>query len=80
MFDQSFQVLSFSLKSSPSIPKTLFYCLRKGKIIAMDKGKNIQIELTKEELRRMIKWVTREIQEAKKEELIGDMVTTITKL
>ena len=31
-------------------PKTMFYRLMKGKITAMDKGKNIQIELPKEEL------------------------------
>ena len=46
----------------------------------MDKGKNIQNELTKEQLRRKIKRVTQEIQEAKKKELIGDMVTAIYKV
>ena len=52
---------------------------RKAKIIAMDKGKNIQIELTKEQLRRKIKWVTQEIQEAKEEGLRVDMATAIYK-
>ena len=33
----------------------------------MDKDKNIKMELTKEELQRMIERITREIQEAKEE-------------
>ena len=77
MTNQSFQVLSFSPKRSPPIPKTLFYHLRKGKIVAMDKGKNIQMELTEEELQRKIERITREIQEPKKKELRVDMVTAI---
>ena len=36
----------------PQILKHSFYYLRKGKITTMDKGKNIQMELTEEELQR----------------------------
>lgn len=43
----------------------------------MDKGKNIQMELTEEELQRKIKWITREIQKSKEEGLRVDIATTI---
>ncbi|TMW92342.1 hypothetical protein EJD97_013178 [Solanum chilense] len=45
----------------------------------MDKGKNIQMELTGEELQRKIEQITQKIQEAKKEGLKVDMVTAIYK-
>ncbi|XP_069148346.1 uncharacterized protein [Solanum lycopersicum] len=45
----------------------------------MDKGKNIQTELTEEEVRRKIEQVTREIQKIKEEGLKVDMTTTIYK-
>ncbi|XP_027769751.1 uncharacterized protein LOC107026189 [Solanum pennellii] len=45
----------------------------------MDKGKNVQTELTKEELRRKIERVTREIQKVKEEGLKVDMTTAIYK-
>ena len=45
----------------------------------MDKGKNVQTELTEEELRRKIERITREIQKVKKEGLKVDMTTTIYK-
>ena len=43
----------------------------------MDKGKNIQMELTEEELQRKIKWITRQIRKAKEEGLRVDIATTI---
>ena len=43
----------------------------------MDKGKNVQTELTGEELRRKIERVTREIQKVKEEGLKVDMTTAI---
>ena len=45
----------------------------------MDKGKNVQTELSEEELRRKIERVTREIQKIKEEGLKVDMTTTIYK-
>ena len=45
----------------------------------MDNGKNVQTEITEEELRRKIKRVTREIQKVKEEGLKVDMTTTIYK-
>ena len=45
----------------------------------MNKGKNVQAELTEEELRRKIERVTREIQKVKEEGLKVDMTTTIYK-
>ena len=45
----------------------------------MDKGKNIQMELTGEELQRKIEQITPEIQEVKEEGLRVDMATTIYK-
>ena len=45
----------------------------------MDKGKNIQMELTGEELQRNIEQIIREIEETKEEGLIVDMATTIYK-
>ncbi|TMX05217.1 hypothetical protein EJD97_000961 [Solanum chilense] len=45
----------------------------------MDKGKNIQMELTKEELQRKIERITQEIQEAKEEGLRVDIDTAIYK-
>ncbi|TMW82690.1 hypothetical protein EJD97_005338 [Solanum chilense] len=45
----------------------------------MDKGKNVQTELTEEELQRKIERVTREIQKIKEEGLKVDMTTTIYK-
>ena len=46
----------------------------------MEKGNNVQMELTEEELRRKIKRITRrEIREAKEEGLRVDMVTAIYK-
>ena len=46
----------------------------------MDKGKNVQTELTEEELRRKIERVTREIQKIKEEGLKVDMTTAIYKV
>ena len=43
----------------------------------MDKGKNIQMELSEVELQRKIKRITREIQESKEEGLRVDMATAI---
>ena len=60
-------------------PKTLLDRPRKGKITAMDKGKNIQMELTEEELQRKIERITQEIQEVKEEGLRVDMATAIYK-
>ncbi|TMW81839.1 hypothetical protein EJD97_007640 [Solanum chilense] len=45
----------------------------------MYKGKNVQMELTEEELWRNIERITRDIQEAKEEGLRVDMVTAIYK-
>ena len=45
----------------------------------MDKGKNVQTELTEEELRKKIERVTREIQKVKEEGLKVDMTTAIYK-
>ena len=45
----------------------------------MDKGKNVQTELTEEELQRKIERVTREIQKVKEEGLKVEMTTTIYK-
>ena len=45
----------------------------------MDKGKNVQTQLTEEEVRRKIERVTREIQKVKEEGLKVDMTTTIYK-
>ncbi|TMW87084.1 hypothetical protein EJD97_020442 [Solanum chilense] len=45
----------------------------------MDKGKNVQTDLTEEELQRKIERVTREIQKVKEEGLKVDMTTTIYK-
>ena len=45
----------------------------------MEKGWNILMELTKEELQRRIKQITRKIQKAKEEGLRVDMATTIYK-
>ena len=45
----------------------------------MDKGKNVQAELSEEELRRKIEQVTREIQKVKEEGLKVDMTTEIYK-
>ena len=82
MSDQCFQVLCFSLKRSPPIPQVLKRCsnhLRKSKINAMDKGKNIQMELTEEELQRKIERITRKIKVAKEEGLRVDITTAIYK-
>ncbi|TMW80781.1 hypothetical protein EJD97_015181 [Solanum chilense] len=46
----------------------------------MDKGKNIQMELTEEELQRNIERITQEIQEAKEEGLRVDIATAIYKV
>ena len=43
----------------------------------MDKGKNIKMELTEEELYRKIEQITREIQEAKEDGLRVDMEIAI---
>ena len=45
----------------------------------MDKGKNIHMELTGEELPKRIEQITREIQEAKEGGIRVDMATTIYK-
>ena len=45
----------------------------------MDRGKNVQTELTEEELRRKIDRITREIQKVKEEGLKVDMTTAIYK-
>ena len=46
----------------------------------MDKGKNVQTELTEDELQRKIERVTREIQKIKEEGLKVDMTTAIYKV
>ena len=46
----------------------------------MDRGKNIQTELTEKELRRKIERITREIQKVKEEGLKVDMTTAIYKV
>ena len=46
----------------------------------MYKGKNVQTELTEEELQRKIKRFTREIQKIKEEGLKVDMTMTIYKV
>ena len=46
----------------------------------MNKGKNVQAELTEEELRRKIERVTQEIQKVNKEGLKVDMTTAIYKV
>ena len=46
----------------------------------MDKGKNVQMELSIKELWRKIEWITREIWEAKEEGIRVDMVTAIYKV
>ena len=43
----------------------------------MDKGKNIKMELTEEELYRKIEQITREIQETKEEGVRVEMATAI---
>jgi len=45
----------------------------------MDKGENIQMELTEKELQRMIEQIAREIKKAKEEGLRVDMTKTIYK-
>ena len=45
----------------------------------MDKGKNVQTELTEEELQRKIERVTREIQKVKEEGLKVEITTAIYK-
>ena len=45
----------------------------------MDKGKNIQMKLTEEELQRKIERVTREIQKVKEKGLKVDMTMAIYK-
>ena len=74
-------LIFFTQKTSSytSNPKTLLYRLKKGKLTAMDKGKNIQMELSEVELQRKIKRITREIQESKEEGLRVDMATAIYK-
>ena len=81
MSDQNSQVSSFSPKNPSSIPQILNTTLSSQErwITAMDKGKNVQTELTKKEVRRKIERVTREIQKIKKEGLKVDMTTTIYK-
>ena len=79
MSDQNFRVSSFSPKRHLLYHKSENTVLQsqERKIIAMGKGKNIQMELTKEELQRKIERITHEIQEAKEEGLKVDMATTI---
>ena len=79
---QKFQSLKFLTQKKPRVPqilKHLFYFFRKGKITAMEKGMNIQMELTWEELQRKIEQITQEIQEVKEEGLRVDMATAIYK-
>ena len=68
-------------KRSPPIPQILNTDLssQERQITAMDKGKNVQTKLTKEELQRKIEWVTREIQKVEEEGLKVDMTTAIYK-
>ena len=76
------QVSSFSLKRLSPIVQILNTALssQERQITAMDKGKNVQTKLTKEELQRKIERVTREIQKVKEEGLKVDMTTTIYKV
>ena len=82
MSNQNFRVLSFSLKRHLlyHISKNIHcHISGKAKITDIDKGKNIQMELTGEELQRKIEQITREIKEAKEEGLRVDMAITIYK-
>ena len=81
MSDQNSQVSSFSLKNTSPIPQILNTALLSQErwIIAMDKGKNVQMELPEEELRRKIERVTREIQKVKEEGLKIEMTMEIYK-
>lgn len=45
----------------------------------MDKGNNIQMELTRKELQRNIEQITQEIQEVREEELRDEISTTVNK-
>ena len=51
----------------------------KGKIIAMDKGKKIQMELSVEKLQRKIEQISWEIHKGKEEGLRVNMTTAIYK-
>ena len=62
---QNFQVLSFSVKRPPHIQQIVKYYSTisgKAKITAIEKIKNIQIELTGEEIQRKIERITQEVQ------------------
>ena len=63
MSDQNSQVSSFSRKNPSPIPQILNTALSSQErwITALEKGKNVQTELTDEELRRKIERVTQEI-------------------
>ena len=80
MSDQNFRVSSFSRKIHlpPQILNTALSS-QGSWITAMDKGKNVQTELTEEELRRKIERITREIQRVKEEGLKVDVTTAIYK-
>ena len=81
MSNQNSQVSSFSRKNPSPIPQILNTALSSQErwITAMDNGKNVQTEITEEELRRKIKRVTREIQKVKEEGLKVYMTTEIYK-
>ena len=57
----SLKFLTQKTTSYTTNPKTLFYLLKKGNITSINKGKNIQMILTGEELQRKIEQITREI-------------------
>ena len=81
MSDQNSQVSGLSLKRLSPISQILNTALssQERQITAMDKGKNVQTKLTKEELQRKIERVTREIQKVNEERFRVDITTTIYK-
>ncbi|KAK4732013.1 hypothetical protein R3W88_025001 [Solanum pinnatisectum] len=83
MSDQISRVLSFSTKNKISLPnpKTLLCLLRKGEIAAkMEKGKNIEMEPTEEDLRRKLKRLKREIEETRERRMEVEIATAIAQV
>ncbi|KAK4736924.1 hypothetical protein R3W88_000621 [Solanum pinnatisectum] len=83
MFDQISRVLSFSTKNKISLPnpKTLLCLLRKGEIAAkMEKGKNVEMELIEEDLRRKLNRLKQEIQETRERRMEVEIATAIARV
>ncbi|KAK4729582.1 hypothetical protein R3W88_022570 [Solanum pinnatisectum] len=83
MSDQISRVLSFSTKKKISLPnpKTLRCLLRKGEIAAkMEKGKNIEMELTEEDLSRKLNRLKQEIQETRERRMEVEIATAIAQV